>query len=31
MSAQLLTAKDAQPVRDAALKELKALPSPPRA
>jgi len=30
MSAQLLTAKDAQPVRDAALKELKALPSPPR-
>ena len=30
MSAQLLTAKDAQPVRDQALKELKALAAPPR-
>jgi len=30
MSAQLLTAQAAQPVRDAALKELKALASPPR-
>ena len=30
MTAQLLTAQAAQPVRDAALKELKALPTPPR-
>jgi methylenetetrahydrofolate dehydrogenase (NADP+)/methenyltetrahydrofolate cyclohydrolase len=30
MSAQLLTAQAAQPVRDAALKELKLLASPPR-
>ncbi len=30
MSAQLITAKDAQPVRDAALKELKSLATPPR-
>jgi len=30
MSAQLITSKDAQPVRDAALQELKTLASPPR-
>lgn len=30
MSAQLLTSKDAQPVRDAALMELKSLATPPR-
>jgi methylenetetrahydrofolate dehydrogenase (NADP+)/methenyltetrahydrofolate cyclohydrolase len=30
MSAQLLTAQAAQPVRDAAVKELKALATPPR-
>ncbi|MBV8881845.1 MAG: bifunctional 5,10-methylenetetrahydrofolate dehydrogenase/5,10-methenyltetrahydrofolate cyclohydrolase [Planctomycetaceae bacterium] len=30
MTAQLLTAKDAQPVRDAALKDLKALAVPPK-
>jgi methylenetetrahydrofolate dehydrogenase (NADP+)/methenyltetrahydrofolate cyclohydrolase len=29
-TAQLLTAQAAQPVRDAALKELKALPAPPK-
>ncbi|HZE98028.1 MAG TPA: bifunctional 5,10-methylenetetrahydrofolate dehydrogenase/5,10-methenyltetrahydrofolate cyclohydrolase [Planctomycetota bacterium] len=30
MTAQLVTAKDAQPVRDAALKELKQLATPPK-